>query len=251
MYWWDFAASMLAREGTALRRFGFITTNSITQKFSRRILEKDVKSDNPISLIFAIPDHPWQKAQKKAAVRISMTVCEKGRRDGRLLEVTDERDLDSGQPMVLMKEYQGLINTDLTVGTDLTTLQELNAVKGISGRGVQLMGDGFILTPQQASQLGFAPDNNLSEVVKPYLHNRDIKSRPRGVMVTDLYDLPEGEVRRRFPTLYQWVLERVKPVREANARPTYKEKWWIFGEPRAFLRPAIQGLRRIIITGET
>ena len=36
MQWWDRAAHLLAADGNALRRFGFVTTNSITQEFSRR-----------------------------------------------------------------------------------------------------------------------------------------------------------------------------------------------------------------------
>ena len=46
-----------------LRRFGFVTTNSITQAFSRRVVEQSVSAEtNPLSLIFVIPDHPWLKA---------------------------------------------------------------------------------------------------------------------------------------------------------------------------------------------
>jgi hypothetical protein len=39
MHWWDRAAELLTRPGTRLRRFGFVTTNSITQVFSRRVIE--------------------------------------------------------------------------------------------------------------------------------------------------------------------------------------------------------------------
>ena len=39
MHWWDRAADILTRPGTRLRRFGFVTTNSITQVFSRRVIE--------------------------------------------------------------------------------------------------------------------------------------------------------------------------------------------------------------------
>ncbi len=31
MYWWDRAAELLTLKGTALRRFGFVTTNSMAQ----------------------------------------------------------------------------------------------------------------------------------------------------------------------------------------------------------------------------
>jgi hypothetical protein len=40
MQWWDRAAELLTRSGTRLRRFGFVTTNSITQVFSRRVIER-------------------------------------------------------------------------------------------------------------------------------------------------------------------------------------------------------------------
>ncbi|HEV2747971.1 MAG TPA: DNA methyltransferase [Allosphingosinicella sp.] len=40
MQWWDRAARELTRPGARLRRFGFVTTNSITQAFSRRVIER-------------------------------------------------------------------------------------------------------------------------------------------------------------------------------------------------------------------
>ena len=39
MQWWDRAAHALVASGTRLKRFGFVTTNSITQTFSRRVIE--------------------------------------------------------------------------------------------------------------------------------------------------------------------------------------------------------------------
>ena len=46
MHFWDEAATRLTAQGhevasrTRSRRFGFITTNSITQTFSRRVIER-------------------------------------------------------------------------------------------------------------------------------------------------------------------------------------------------------------------
>src|SRR3546814_382964 len=75
--------------------------------------------------------------------------------------------------------------------------------------------------------------------------------RARGVMVIDLYPLQEVEVRNRFPAVYQWVADRVKPERDQNNRKVYRDSWWIFGEPRRELRPALQKLDRYIATVET
>jgi restriction-modification enzyme MmeI-like protein len=70
-------------------------------------------------------------------------------------------------------------------------------------------------------------------------------------MVIDLFGLSEMEVRQRFPDVYQWILQRVKPEREHNNRRSYRELWWIFGEPRRLLRPAVKDLARYIATIET
>lgn len=40
MQWWHRAADILTAPGTRLRRFGLVTTNSITQVFSRRVIER-------------------------------------------------------------------------------------------------------------------------------------------------------------------------------------------------------------------
>src|ERR1700722_1741448 len=74
MYWWDRSAELLTLKGSVLRQFGLVTTNSITQDFSRRVIKKRMAATNPISIAFAIPDHPWTKATADAAmVRIAMT----------------------------------------------------------------------------------------------------------------------------------------------------------------------------------
>ena len=99
MYWWDRAAALLTYKGTMLRRFGFITTNSVSQVFQRRVIERHLKAKTPISLVMAIPDHPWTKATEgAAAVRIAMTSAEIGSNNGVLYEVTIEKNLDSEFP---------------------------------------------------------------------------------------------------------------------------------------------------------
>src|SRR3546814_4915026 len=85
MHFWDKAAET-ARARKA-RRFGLITTNSITQTFSRRVIERHLSAKKPLSLLFAIPDHPWMKSADRAAVRIAMTVGVAGDREGVLREV--------------------------------------------------------------------------------------------------------------------------------------------------------------------
>jgi hypothetical protein len=70
-------------------------------------------------------------------------------------------------------------------------------------------------------------------------------------MIIDLFGLTESEVFKQYPKSYQWVYERVKPQRDQNNRKSYRENWWIFGEPRSNFRPAIRDLKRYIATVET
>jgi len=109
MYWWDFSAN-LAREGL-IRRFGLITTNSISQSFNLRLVEKLRKRG--LSITFAIPDHPWVDNADGAAVRVAMTLAEKGKeKPGYLLTLAEEQVLLDYEKLTFRKDF-GLINASL------------------------------------------------------------------------------------------------------------------------------------------
>ncbi len=85
-----------------------------------------MEAKKPVSLLMAIPDHPWTKAtEKAAAVRIAMTVAAAGRFEGVLREVTREAKLDTDQPEIELSARAGRINADLTVGVDVTGAEQL------------------------------------------------------------------------------------------------------------------------------
>ena len=256
MHFWDVAAQQLLRKGTArkpnlLRRFGFITTNSLTQTFSRRVIESHLKAREPLSLVYAIPDHPWVKGESRAAVRIAMTVAEKGSEEGVLAEVVAETDLNTDAPQVELKTREGKITAKLTQGADPGRMRWLWANEGLSSRGVSLHGSGFIITPEKATALGLGKLPGLERHILHYRNGRDLAQRPRGVMVIDLFGLTAEDVQSDFPAVYQHVADTVKPDRDVNNRATYRANWWIFGEPRSDLRPVLEPLRRYIATVET
>jgi hypothetical protein len=70
-------------------------------------------------------------------------------------------------------------------------------------------------------------------------------------MVIDLFGMTAADVRQKFPEVYQWVFDHVKPERDHNPRAGRRENWWIFGEPISTFRPALRGLDRYISTVET
>lgn len=251
MFWWQQAAE-LTRKGK-LRRFGFITTNSLRQAFNRRVLQQHLAATPALSLAFAVPDHPWVDSTDGAAVRIAMTVGRAATEgnEGTLATVVAERVGGGEGVAVDLAVRQGLLHADLTAGANVAGAGQLLANSGLSCPGVKLHGAGFIVTPNDAAKLGLGRVTNLERHIRPYRNGRDITATPRNVLVIDLFDLTADEVRTRFPEVYQWVTERVKPERDQNNRATYRDNWWIFGEPRRDFRPALVGLPRFIATVET
>lgn len=249
MYWWHKAAEKV-RKGE-VKQFGFITTNSLKQIFNRRIIEQHFKSTPPLSLCFAIPDHPWADGGGSAAVRIAMSVGQSGKVDGVLKSVTNEERAEGGVRHIELSTKKGPINSDLTIGVDLSKAKPLQSNYGISNRGIVLNGKGFLVTQDQAEHLGFGKNESIVSHIRPYINGRDITAKSRGLLAIDLFGLSESEVKVEFPDLYQWVYERVKPERDQNPRKSRRENWWLFGEPISTFRPAIADLTRYIVTPMT
>lgn len=251
---WDIKNDSLDRKAVkaawtnpALQRFGFVTTNSITQALSRRVVEARLSATPPIRLTFAVPDHPWVKKEGAAAVRIAMTVAEAGAPDGkgRLLQVTDER------PHIAYATAIGDIGADLTIGRGIERTSALKANAGLAHRGVQLMGEGFLISSVQADVLAALSRDGQAPPVRPYRNGKDLTERSRDLQAIDLFGWTQDDACRQHPGFMQHLRERVKPERDRNARAAYRDNWWIFGEPRRDLRVALAGLSRFIVTVET
>jgi SAM-dependent methyltransferase len=251
MHFWDEAAQRLSRKPTKakpnpLRRFGFITTNSITQTFSRRVVEAALSAKSQISLIFAVPDHPWMKGAEKADVQIAMTVAVPGYQEGVIGYVKESEGLNTDTPNVMLDLFAGSVTPKLTLGANISLAEKLSSNANIAHRGMQTIGSGFIISPNKAVSL-----EGEDEIIFEYRNSKDIAGKPRGVKVIDLYNLSIDEVVWKFPKIYQHLLESVKPERDLNNRKSYREKWWVFGEPRSELREAQSNIQSYITTGET
>lgn len=248
MYWWHKAAELVrSRE---IQRFGFITTNSIHQARLRGVIEFHLTQKNSIRLIFAIPDHPW--SDKGAAVRIAMTAAElqdlKLQSIPQIGNVTFESEGKDSKDQIEAVQVDyckvGKIFSNLKTGVDITDAQPILGNTKLCCRGIQLIGKGFELTPDEAKNIE-------PEVVYPQLNGRDLLHQSRKTFVIDLFGLTEKDVFEKYPKAYQWIYERVKPERDQNNRDSYRTHWWIFGEPRASFRPALKLLSKYIATVET
>lgn len=246
MYWWDKAAELLSKQET--KQFGLITTNSLRQTFNRAILDKWV--GNGIAITYVIPDHPWVDGANGAAVRVALTVANDGNVTGRLLEVTKERPLDDGEVAIEVKETRGTITPGLTIGIDVAASPALRANKGMSCVGYQLTGRGFRVNLDQAKKLD--PEFGKSAArIRPLITGSDITKIKSESFAIDLFGLNDGDVRKSYPAIYQWLLDNVKPERDQNNRSSLRDRWWIFGEARSTFRPSLVNTQRAIATSLT
>lgn len=260
MFWWEKAALAArgwnAKTGKGTRRFGLITTNSLPQSFNRRVLEPHLSDPKrPLSLLFAIPDHPWVDTLYGAAVRIAMTVGGLGNRVGSLLSISIESAEKSEVDGRLVKfdHQSGKIFPDLRIGANVLDTKKLFANDGLSSPGVKLHGSGFIVPSSSGPKLGEGDREGIGTHLRQYMNGRDLMALPRNVKVIDLFGLDEATARADFPELYQHVFDHVKPERDARADKSkdsaqYAKDWWLFGKPRQVIRPAIDGLDRFIVT---
>jgi hypothetical protein len=242
MYWWAKSAEKV--QTRQARRFGLITTNSITQDYSRKLVDKFASGKNPgVHLVFATTNHPWVDSSDGAAVRIAMTVGSAQRPKLCRIHVVEE---DRSYDIHLEK-----IGSRLVDGPDFSNVGKLKSNLGMCFQGVVPAGDGFKLSGEEASAMRARLPKDDMRFIRPYYIGKDITDRPRNGQIIDLFGVSLEDLESKHRKLYAYLLDRVKPHRDQNPREQYRKKWWLFAEPRPAMRQAIANLNRFIGTTYT
>ncbi|WP_017591337.1 Eco57I restriction-modification methylase domain-containing protein [Nocardiopsis potens] len=114
--------------------------------------------------------------------------------------------------------------------------------------GSYVLGEGFVLTPEQAQELIEADPKN-KDVLFPYLNGKDLNSRPDcspSRWVINFGAMSEEEA-REYSGPFEIVERLVKPFRMKNNRKVYRDYWWQYGEKRPYLQGAIFDLDRVLV----
>ncbi|PPI83055.1 SAM-dependent methyltransferase [Marinobacter maroccanus] len=246
MYWWHKAAELVANGD--IKQFGFITTNSIGQTKNRGVTAPHLENNTHIRL--AIPDHPWVDGNDGAAVRISMTVLASGEGSGVRLKVTAETaSAGSDARHVQFSSASGRIFPDLGVGAALVEAKGLTANSGMVFQGVKLVGDGFLVSPEQREEwLNSFPESQ--RFLPQLVAGSDLTKRRSPRYCIDFFGLDSDSARKNFPQGFQKILSDVRPFRSQSKDKFFKENWWLFGRGRGDMRHAISSLKRYIATSE-
>ncbi|MGJ8615538.1 MAG: class I SAM-dependent DNA methyltransferase [Sulfitobacter sp.] len=263
MFWWEKSALAArgwnAKTGKGTRRFGLITTNSLRQTFNRRVLEPHLNDPKkPLSLLFAIPDHPWVDTLYGAAVRISMTVAAIGNRSGRLsiVETEEKKKNESDGRLVTFDHQIGKVFANLQIGADVAGAKPLLANLRLAHMGVKLHGTGFIVDAATAGEKTSFKLAFEEGAIKDYLSGSDMTRTPRNKRIIDFYGIDFKYLSAQFPDFLQIVSDHVKPDRDAKAANSkdaaqYAKEWWLFGKPRPEMRKALANTDRFIATVQT
>ncbi|MBK6028347.1 type IIL restriction-modification enzyme MmeI [Streptomyces sp. MBT59] len=130
----------------------------------------------------------------------------------------------------------------------MATGDHLVANKGQSFQGSNVLGKGFIVTPEQAHDL-IQRDPRNKDVLFPYLNGEDLNSRPdcsASRWVINFHDWSE-ERARGYPEVFAIIERDVKPERLKNTNRQRREIWWRFTRPAMDLYRAISNLDRVLV----
>lgn len=246
MYWWDRSAASVGLDHATV--FGLITTNSITQTFNRRVVERHL--NDGIRLLYAIPDHPWVDSGDGAAVRIAMTVGGLNtERVGVMQSISTERSTGTDGHEVTFATFRGCIHSDLRIGANVSGTAPLVGNSGLVFQGCKLVGSGFQVSPDVAANWS-AQNSTATKVLRSYWSGSDVTKTRTDRYVIDFFGLSKEQACDRFPALYQHVHDTVLPERLKCQRIAHRENWWLFGEKRPAMRAALSSLTRYIATSE-
>ncbi len=121
-----------------------------------------------------------------------------------------------------------------------------------SFKGSFILGDGFILQPEDAFAL-IQKDAHNRSVIDPYLSGEDLSSKydqSPSRWVINFRDWPIEEA-EAYPDCMGIIKEKVKIERAKNNRQIYREKWWQYAEKRPGLYSTIAEMNRVLTVALT
>ena len=119
-------------------------------------------------------------------------------------------------------------------------------------QGSIFLGDGFLLTTSEASELR-ALDSKNSEVIFPLINGQELNNEPDqspGRFVINFRDWPV-ERAAEYKEPFSRVESLVKPVREKDNMKSRRERWWQFGALASGLYSGIRGTSRCFAAART
>ncbi len=220
------ATELLRPEGAS----GLIATNTIAQGDTREVgLDRLVGRGSAITRAVSSQSWPGQASLQVAIVWLKKTPW--------------------AGPCYLDGERVSGITPQLVVpGRVSGNPYQLVSNAGKSFKGADVNGMGFVLSPEDAKRLVETDPKN-RDVLFPYLHGKDLSSRPDhspSRWVINFHDWPLTRA-EDYVECIAIVREKVKPERETNNRKVYRDYWWQYAEKRPKLYATIASMDKVLV----
>lgn len=115
--------------------------------------------------------------------------------------------------------------------------------------GHYLMGQGFVITPVEASRL-LEEEPSAREIVYRYLRGEDINQQPSqsgSNLVINFGTRLLEECEERFPIAMHKIRQEVKPQRDKEKRKANRERWWQYAETRPALSELLSKRSLVVV----
>ncbi len=214
-------ANQITRTGGA---FGLIATKSIGEGDTGRTGLASIIADGSHHIRYARSSFRWPGS---AAVVTALVIIQKDAWKGGF--ILDETSVVG-------------ISSSLEVQSGWTDPKPLLANKGRSFQGSVLVGNGFVLSGEEAANLIRINPNN-SDVILRYVGGSDINTNPTqeaSRWAIDFRDRPLSECEEKYPEPLKVVRDLVKPQRDTVRRDAHRIYWWHHGDKRPALYKAIR-----------
>ena len=226
-YWFEKARAHIEKGGC--KRAGLLATQGVRGGANREVLKR-IKDSGDI--FWAVSDQDW--ILDGATVHVSMAAFDNGTEETRTLD---------GQAVAT-------INANLTSAADITQAQELDENKNIAYMGDTKIGPFEI--PESLAQEWLALRNphgkSNAEVVRPWANAMELTRIAQKLWIVDFPPGTTESEAAQYEAPFEYIREKVKPVRIENKRAAYARRWWIHGEARPEVRASCLTLSRYLAT---
>lgn len=226
-YWFEKARAHIA--AGKCRRAGLLATQRIRTGANREIL---LRIQGTGGIFWAQSDRDW--VLDGANVHVSMVAFDDGSEVTRVLD---------GQTVAT-------INANLSSAADVSAAHRLPENRRIAFMGDTKVGPFEIPEATARAWLALRNPNGRpnSDVIRPWANGLEITRNPQGLWIVDFPPGTSEAEAARYEAPFEFIRERVRPIRSGNKRKVYAERWWIHAEARPDMRAALAGLPRYIVT---
>ena len=226
-YWFEKARAQIKAGKCAAA--GLVATQAIRSGGNRRVLDRITETTR---IFDAWSDEPW--INEGAAVRVSLV------------------SFGRGNNASLNGATVASIQSDLTsaTGFNLTQASALLENVGCAFQGPVKVG-AFDISGVLARQWLPLPNPNSrpnSDVLRPWANGQDLAGRPSDTWIIDFGAGMSESDAALYEIPFAYVLEHVKPARDAQRDRSRKERWWLHGRTGADIRDAMSRIARFITT---